>query len=128
MELERDKEIELLLKKEALKLWAQKVEKSVVKPTERELSRTEIINLMKKIVEGERAEEIISTALEYYGDVALEVFKQIVQAYLKGKLSKLSDVELYEVLTRLGLKIPLKTRIKIVRHGEARDISEELKL
>lgn len=125
--MERDKEIDLLLKREALKLWAQKFEKES-RPIERDLRKEDVINLIKKIVEGDRTEEIVNTAIEYYGDVAIEVFKQIVQAYLKGKISKLSDVELYEILVRLGLRIPLKTRIKIVRHGEARDISEELRL
>ena len=126
--MERDKEVDLLLKKEALKLWFQKIEKSLTKSIEKELSKEEIINLIKKIVEGPRSEEIINIALELYGSTILEVFKKIVYAYLKGKIGKLSDVELYEILTQLGFKIPLKTRVKIVRRGEEKSIGEELKL
>ncbi|MGC9153943.1 MAG: DNA-binding protein, partial [Vulcanisaeta sp.] len=45
--------------------------------TKRELTRNEVIQLLKQMTKGERANEIIDNALQLYGDTAVQVFKQL---------------------------------------------------
>ncbi len=90
--------------------------------TKRELTREEVIQLIKQITKGERADEIISNALQLYGDTAVQVFRRLVELHLNGRLGELQDYELYQILERIGLHVPLKTRIRIVRHGKEEGI------
>ncbi len=91
--------------------------------TKRELTREEVIQLIRQITRGERAGEIIDNALQLYGDTAVQVFRQLAELYLSGRLGGLQDYELYQVLERLGgLHVPLRTRIRIVRHGREESI------
>nr|KJR72182.1 MAG: DNA-binding protein [Vulcanisaeta sp. AZ3] len=88
------------------------------------LTRDDIISIIKRITKGDRAEEIINNALELYKDTALQVFKQLVELHLNGKLNELQDYELYQILERLGLHVPIKTRVRIVRHGREESIGD----
>ncbi|MGC8544192.1 MAG: DNA-binding protein [Vulcanisaeta sp.] len=90
--------------------------------TKRELTRDEVIQLLKQMTKGERANEIIDNALQLYGDTAVQVFKQLVELHMNGRLGELQDYELYQILERVGLHVPLKTRIRIVRHGKEENI------
>ncbi len=90
--------------------------------TKRELTREEVIQLIRRITRGERAGEIIDNALQLYGDTAVQVFRQLVELYLGGRLGELQDYELYQILERVGLHVPLRTRIRIVRHGREESI------
>lgn len=61
--------------------------------------------------------------MQLYGDTAVQVFRQLAELYLSGRLGGLQDYELYQVLERLGgLHVPLRTRIRIVRHGREESI------
>lgn len=88
----------------------------------RELTRDEVIQLIRQMTKGERAGEIIDNALRLYGDAAIQVFKQLVELHLSGRLSELQDYELYQLLERVGLHVPIRTRIRIVRHGREENI------
>ncbi|ADY02117.1 hypothetical protein VMUT_1916 [Vulcanisaeta moutnovskia 768-28] len=88
----------------------------------RELTNEEVIQLIRQITKGERAGEIIDNALQLYGDTAVQVFRQLVELYLSGRLGELQDSELYQILERVGLHVPLRTRIRIVRHGREENI------
>ncbi len=112
-----DEERELILRRKMLEIMSKAMRRTEVEAVKRELTKDEVIRLLKDIVRGERAEEIIGRAVEIYGDVAIDVFRQIVELYKQGKLKELWDYQLYEILMRLGLHVPLKTRIRIVRHG-----------
>ena len=90
--------------------------------TKRELTRDEVIQLIRQMTRGDRAGEIIDNALRLYGDTAIQVFKQLVELHLSGRLSELQDYELYQILERVGLHVPLRTRIRIVRHGREESI------
>ena len=90
--------------------------------TKRELTRDEVIQLIRQMTKGDRAGEIIDNALRLYGDTAIQVFKQLVELHLSGQLSELQDYELYQILERIGLHVPLRTRIRIVRHGREESI------
>jgi len=89
-------------------------------------TREDIVSKLKRIVKGSRAEEIINKALDIYGDNALKVFREIVRLYERGSIRELMDYELYQILERLGLHVPLETRIRIVKHGSESSISDIL--
>ncbi|WP_054853935.1 hypothetical protein [Vulcanisaeta distributa] len=93
--------------------------------TKRELTREEVIQLIRQITKGERAGEIIDNALQLYGDTAVQVFRQLVELHLGGKLGELQDYELYQILERVGLHVPLRTRVRIVRHGRRRALEHQ---
>lgn len=88
----------------------------------KELTRDDVLRIIRQITRGDRAEEIINNALELYGETAVQVFKQLVELYLNGRLNELQDYELYQILERLGMHVPIRTRIRIVRHGREESI------
>ncbi|WP_238375059.1 DNA-binding protein [Vulcanisaeta thermophila] len=115
-----DEERERILRRMMMEIMSKAAGKSVER--RRELTRNDVIAMIRQITKGERANEIINNALELYGDTAVEVFKQLVQLHMNGQLGELQDHELYQILERLGMHIPLKTRIRIVRHGREESI------
>ncbi|NPA69627.1 MAG: DNA-binding protein [Crenarchaeota archaeon] len=123
-----DKEIEELLRKKALEAWQQVQRRLRTSSTQMSQVETkeEIINKLRKIVKGSRTDEIIRKALDLYGDDALKVFREIVRLYERGSIRELMDYELYQILERLGLHVPLETRIRIVKHGTESSISDIL--
>lgn len=122
-----DKEIEKLLEKKAKETWSNILEqkyREMVKPVKK-ISTEDIIKKMKEITKGERAEEIIDKAYTYYGDTAISIFKRIIQLHEEGVIRELYDYELYQILQKLGLRIPIETKVRIVRHGREYRIGEE---
>ena len=122
-----DKEIEKLLEKKAKETWSNILEqkyREMVKPVKK-ISTEDIIKKMKEITKGERAEEIIDKAYTYYGDTAISIFKRIIQLHEKGVIRELYDYELYQILQKLGLRVPIETKVRIVRHGREYRIGEE---
>ena len=105
-----------------LKMMMEIMAKAAKKEGKKALTRDDVIKMIRQITKGDRAEEIISRALELYGDTAVQVFRQLVELHLNGKLGELQDYELYQILERLGLHVPLRTRIRIVRHGREENI------
>jgi len=61
-----------------------------------------------------------------YGEDAIRVFREILRLYESGSIRELADYELYQIFERLGLHIPLETRIRIVKHGSESSISDML--
>ena len=111
-----DDELEKLLAKKAAKIYRSTLERMVRSRVEENVVEDPVEEI-KRIVHGDRAEEIISTALELYGDTAKQVFKQLVDMYRSGQISELHDYELYQILEQLGLHVPIKTRVRIVKRG-----------
>ncbi len=89
-------------------------------------TKEDILSRIRSIVKGSRAEEIIRKAVDIYGDDAIKVFRELVKLYERGSIRELMDYELYQILERLGLHIPLETRIRIVKHGSESSISDIL--
>jgi len=103
-------DLETLIRKKALKIamsHAKREEGASKNPVE----------LIREITEGDRRDEIINTALELYGEVAISLFKKLADLHKQGVIKKLYDYELYAFLKNAGLNVPLKTEVKIVRHG-----------
>ncbi len=116
-----DDDIESLIRKKALEIWS-----SSMKTKARREPAEDVVSAIKRIVRGCRAEEIVDKAVRYYGDVAVKVFKQIVDLHRSGAIGELWDYELYEVLKRLGLNVPIETKIVIKRGGREESIGEHI--
>jgi len=52
------------------------------------------------------------------------LFKKLAELHLQGVIKELADYELYQMLLRLGMRVPVKTEIKIVRHGREYKLGE----
>ena len=121
-----DEEIKRLIERKAMELAFRAVErKPAIKP-QAVLSDEDVIRELKMIVKGERASEIIEGAYALYGKAAVEVFRRLVEMFRQGRVKEFWDHELYMLLENLGLRVPLKTRVRIVRHGREERIGENL--
>jgi len=116
-------EIDVLLRRKALEFAKNKL-KETTPPPRRELSNEEVIQLIRSITKGERATEIIDNALALYRPYVLTLFRKIAELHIQGVIKELTDYELYEILLRAGFKVPVKTEIKIVRHGREYKLGE----
>lgn len=115
-------EIDALLRKKALELAKMRVKES--EPRQKALTSEEAIQIVRKIVKGDRAGEIIDNALSLYGQQAVALFKKVAELHLQGVIKELADYELYQMLLRVGMRVPVKTEIKIVRHGREYKLGE----
>ncbi|MGC8571276.1 DNA-binding protein [Caldivirga sp.] len=113
---DKDPELELIRLRKLMNLMAQQPKKS---PEEKPM---DVVNEIKAIVKGERANEIIDKAIEMYGEAALSVFRQLIKLRRGGAIGELTDGELYSILENVGLHVPIETRVRIVRHGKEEKI------
>ncbi|MEZ0248854.1 MAG: DNA-binding protein [Thermoproteus sp.] len=114
-------DIDAIIKRKALEIAAkQMVKKQEDKPP----SKEDLLNTIRGLLRGDRAEEILNTALELYGDSLTPLFRRIVDLHRQGIIKELWDYELYRILTNAGFVIPLKTRLRIVRHGREYKLGE----
>ncbi|ABL88831.1 conserved hypothetical protein [Pyrobaculum islandicum DSM 4184] len=116
-------DIDVIIRRKALELAKSKIRESTQHP-KRILTDEEAIRIVKSITTGERAAEIIDNALTLYKPHVVAIFRKIAELHLQGIIRELADYELYELLLRAGFKVPVKTEIKIVRHGREYKIGE----
>lgn len=116
-------EIDILIRKKALEIAAKQAQSK--KPEERPLTKEEVLGIIRGLLKGDRAQEILSNALELYGDSLMPLFRKIVDLHKQGVINELWDYELYKILTNAGFVVPLKTRLRIVRHGREYKIGED---
>ncbi|MEL9991084.1 MAG: DNA-binding protein [Thermoproteus sp.] len=114
-------DIDTIIKRKALEIAAKQM---VKKQEEKPLSKEDILKTVRSLLKGDRAEEILDTALELYGDSLIPLFRKIVELHRQGIIKELWDHELYRILTNAGFVIPLKTRLRIVRHGREYKLGE----
>jgi len=117
-------EIDSILRKKALELAKTQL-REVAQPRQRTLNDEEVIRIVRQITKGDRAEEIIGNALELYKPYVLPLFRKIAELHLQGVIKELADYELYQMLLRVGLRVPVKTEVRIVRHGREYKLGED---
>jgi len=115
-------DIDALLRRKALELVKTKLKEAT--PPRKQLTDEEAVQLVRSITKGEKAGEIIDNALALYRPYVLAVFRKIADLHMQGVIKELMDHELYEILLRAGFKVPVKTEIKIVRHGREYKLGE----
>jgi len=109
-------EIDNILRKKALELAKTQL-REVAQPQRKTLTDEEVIRIVRQITKGDKAGEIIDNTLELYKPYVLSLFRKIAELHLQGVIKELADYELYQMLLRAGLRVPIKTEVRIVRHG-----------
>jgi len=119
-----DRELEALRQKKLMEL------KRIIQKREKEKDKEERKD-PKKILDQffiGRAWEVLNAAKAQYPQVARYVENMLVKLILEGKIrNKISGEELYWLFRRLGLRVRLKTRIKILEHGKLKSLEDKIR-
>ena len=117
-----DRELEILRRKKLLEL--KRILEMKKREEERRSDPREILN---EYFVG-RAWEVFNAAKAQYPQIARYVEAMLVRLIMEGKIkSKISGEELYWLFRRLGVRVRLKTSIRILEHGELKSLGEKLK-
>ena len=119
-----DRELEALRQKKLMKL------KRIIQKREKKKSKEERED-PKKILNQffiGRAWEVLNAAKAQYPQVARYVENTLVRLIIEGKIrSKISGEELYGLFRRLGIRVKLKTHIKILEHGKLKSLEDKIR-
>jgi len=119
-----DRELEALRQKKLMEL------KRILKKREEEKGREERVDpgkILDRFFIG-RAWEVLNAAKAQYPQVARYVESMLVKLIMEGKIrSKISGEELYGLFRRLGIRVRLKTHIKILEHGKVKSLEEKIR-
>jgi len=119
-----DRELEALRQKKLMEL------KRILQEREKKKSKKEREDprrILDKFFVG-RAWEVLNAAKAQYPQVAKYVENMLVRLIMEGKIrSKISGEELYWLFRRLGIRVRLKTSIKILEHGKLKSLEEKIK-
>jgi len=121
-----DRELEALRQKKLMELkrLLQKREKEKEKGEEK---REDPRKILDPLFIG-RAWEVLNAAKAQYPQVARYVENTLVRLIMEGKIrNKISGEELYGLFRRLGIRVRLKTRIKILEHGKLKSLEDKIK-
>jgi len=103
----------------------EELQKKLAKKVEKE-KKIDVKEILNKTFKG-RAWEVFNSASYQYPEPMKKISDLLVKLVLAGKLSQLNGEQLYTFLRRLGLRVRLKTRIKITEHGKIKSLSEKIK-
>lgn len=77
---------------------------------------------------GDRAEEVLNTALEQYPEQAKAIINKLAELVDKGALQdKIDGGTLLQLFRRLGMRVKLETEVLFYKEGEYKRLSEMLK-
>jgi len=75
-----------------------------------------------------RAWEVLNAARAQYPQVARYVESLLLRLIMEGRIkSKISGEDLYWLFRRLGVRVRLKTSIKILEHGKLKSLGEKIR-
>jgi DNA-binding TFAR19-related protein (PDSD5 family) len=121
-----DLELEALKRKKLLEL-----KKSLRKKDEALAKKPEDEKDPKKFLDRfliGRALEVLDAAKAQYPEAGTYIEETLVKLIREGKIrEKITGEELYSVFLRLGLRIRLPTRIRVLEHGEIKSLEEKIK-
>ncbi|MCW3988338.1 MAG: hypothetical protein NWE87_08510 [Candidatus Bathyarchaeota archaeon] len=128
-----DSSIELLKRRRLLdirrKLLIERAESMKEEEQEKEQGQEKLgpKDVLKKRFVG-RAWEVWYTAEAQYPEVMVRLADAMVSLIKAGKLSgPITGEQLYSFFRRLGLRVRLKTKIRIYEGGELKSIADKLK-
>ena len=84
------------------------------------------IDLLNKVF-VDRGWEVFRATQAQYPQVAKRLGDILVQLVSSGRLKQVSGPELYYLLRKMGLRVKLKTTIRISEHGKLKSIEEKMK-
>jgi DNA-binding TFAR19-related protein (PDSD5 family) len=103
----------------------EELQKKLAKKEEKK-KEIDVNEILDKTFKG-RAWEVFNTASYQYPELMKKISDLLVKLVLSGKLSELNGEQLYTFLRRLGLRVRLKTQIKITSQGKLKSLSEKIK-
>ncbi len=119
-----DRELEALRQKKLMEL------KRILQKREKEKSegkKEDPRKILNQFFIG-RAWEVLNAAKAQYPQVARYVENTLVRLIMEGKIrNKISGEELYWLFRRLGIRVRLKTRIKILEHGKLKSLEDKIR-
>ena len=75
-----------------------------------------------------RAWEVLNAARAQYPQAAKYVESLLLRLIMEGKIrSKISGEDLYWLFRRLGVRVRLKTSIRILEHGKLKSLGEKIR-
>ena len=119
-----DRELEAIRQKKLMKLKRLLQEREKGKSEEKSEDPRRILN---QFFVG-RAWEVLNAAKAQYPEVGRYIENTLVKLIMEGKIkSKISGEELYWLFRRLGIRVRLKTRIRILEHGKLKSLEEKIR-
>jgi len=119
-----DRELEAIRQKKLMELKKILKQREQAKSGEKREDAREILN---RFFIG-RAWEVFNAAKAQYPQVARYVENALVKLIMEGRIrNKISGEELYGLFRRLGVRVRLKTRIKILEHGKVKSLEEKIR-
>jgi len=120
-----DRELEAIRRKKLLELRRQLEKKEEPKTgEEREETPKEILS---RLFVG-RAWEVFNAANDQYPQATSHIEKTLARLIQEGKIkSPISGEELYGLFRRLGLRVRLQTRIRVLEHGKIKSLEDKIK-
>ena len=104
-----------------------KLSRSLLRKEEKDEEKKESKeDLLGKVFVG-RAFEVFNATKTQYPKVAMRLEEILTKLISSGKLKRVTGEELYSLLTKMGLRIRLQTKIRIMEHGELKSIGDKLK-
>lgn len=120
-----DRELELLRRRKLLEMRRlleakrREAEKPQKRPNPREILSRHFVG---------RAWEVMRAARLQYPQVAEYVERELAKLIMEGKIKgKITGEELYGLFYRLGLKVRLQTRIRIIEDGRTKSLHEKIR-
>jgi len=83
-------------------------------------------DVLKRVFVG-RAWEVFNATQAQYPEIAEKLRNVLVHLASSGKITQVSGQELYYLVRKMGLRVRLKTRIRIKEHGKLKSLSEKLR-
>jgi DNA-binding TFAR19-related protein (PDSD5 family) len=116
-----DKELDSLMRKKLLemqrRLEAQRRREKGIDPEE----------ALNRFLVG-RAWEVLYAARQQFPQITKHIEKALVDAILAEKIrKKITGEELNGLFRSLGLRVKLKTQIRVLEHGELKSLEEKLR-
>ncbi|KYH41667.1 MAG: hypothetical protein AYL32_003670 [Candidatus Bathyarchaeota archaeon B26-2] len=122
---EEDSELEMLRRRKLIEMrrLLEAKRKEVEKPQERPNPR----EVLSRHFVG-RAWEVMRAARLQHPQVAEYVERALAKMIMDGKIKgKITGEELYGLFYRLGFKVRLQTRIRILEDGKAKSLHEKIR-
>lgn len=117
-----DDELDILLEKRL-----SEMKRRLRSPPPKPQGETPSVDVLKGVFEG-RAWEVLSAARHQYPQEARQVEKALSQAVSTGALrGKVRGEDLYHLFRSLGVRVKLRTSIRVLKGGKLQSLAEMLK-
>ncbi|GBC68846.1 hypothetical protein HRbin01_00532 [archaeon HR01] len=118
---EDDLELRRLQLRRLMRMALAAESKKPAEPERREPTADEIVRSRL----GERGEEVLNAAYEQYPEATAKIVEQLAKLIKEGQIDTVIDgYMLYSLFRNLGLRVRIETRIKYLKRGEVKDLSE----